>query len=467
MHQSPHPARLRNIVASLLTLALLPAIAFATPLDDYVAKPDPAFTYDAKPAKEVVTPQYTARTYRMVSQKWLDETIVDRPLWEHYVVVVVPNELKYEGALLFVSGGGNGAGDPPTADPAMAQIAVLTKSIVVDVKQIPNQVLRFKADTNPKYKDRGRKEDELIAYAWDKFMRTGDPLWLPRLPMTKTVVRAMDVVQKEYPTVKGFFICGASKRGWTTWTTAAVDKRVIGIAPAVIDLLNMVKSMDHHHAAYGFWAPAVGEYLEEDIFSRMHTPEFKALTDIVEPYSYIDRYTMPKYIVNSAGDQFFLPDSSQFYFDDLKGEKYLRYMPNTDHGLSIEAYFNVASFYNAVLTNTPRPKFSWKKNADGSLEITCETKPTKVLLWQAVNPKARDFRLEEIGKAYVSTEVTESAPGVYRADVKAPAEGWTAFFLEVEFPNPSFPNPFKFTTSVSVLPDTYPTLAPEAAAPAK
>ena len=42
---------------------------------------------------------------------------------------------------------------------------------------------------------------------------------------------------------------------------------------------------------------------------------------------------MPKYIINGSGDQFFCPDSSQFYFNDLKGEKHLRYVPNVDHSV--------------------------------------------------------------------------------------------------------------------------------------
>lgn len=445
--------RIRLVALAATAIILCSAAAFATPLDDYIAKPDPAFSYDSTPARVVENAAYTARVYHMTSQEWLDASKVDRTKWEHWVTVITPKEVASTKALVFVNGGSNRGSEPPSADGPLTQIATLTKSVVVDIGQIPNQPLFFK---DGKDDTRGRSEDSLIAYAWDKFMTTQDPLWLPRLPMTKAIVRAMDLAQKEQPTVDGFFVVGGSKRGWTTWTTAAVDKRVIGIAPAVIDLLNIVPSFDHHHASYGFWAPAVNDYDELKIFDRMHTPEFTALTKVVDPYSYIDRLTMPKYILNAAGDQFFLPDSWKFYFDDLKGEKYLRYMPNVDHGLSLEAYFNMASFYTAVSTNTPRPKFTWKREANGALEVRCETKPTKVLLWQATNPDGRDFRLEKIGKAYVSSEVADGGNGVYRADLKAPEKGWTAFMLEMEFPNPSFQSPFKFTTGISVIPDTYP-----------
>lgn len=32
---------------------------------------------------------------------------------------------------------------------------------------------------------------------------------------------------------------GESKRGWTTWTTAAVDKRVFAAIPMTMDLCNL------------------------------------------------------------------------------------------------------------------------------------------------------------------------------------------------------------------------------------
>ena len=43
--------------------------------------------------------------------------------------------------------------------------------------------------------------------------------------------------------------------------------------------------------------------------------ESEALFKIVDPFSYKDRYQFPKYIINAAGDEFFIPTSSQFYYD--------------------------------------------------------------------------------------------------------------------------------------------------------
>ena len=73
----------------------------------------------------------------------------------------------------------------------------------------------------------------------------GNEMWPARLPMTKSAVRALDTVTEFMKSEAGgkinvetFMVAGGSKRGWTTWTTAAVDKRVVAIAPMVIDLLN-------------------------------------------------------------------------------------------------------------------------------------------------------------------------------------------------------------------------------------
>ena len=144
------------------------------------------------------------------------------------------------------------------------------------------------------------------------------------------------------------------------------------------------------------------------------TPAYHKLMDIVEPYSYRERLTMPKFLINAAGDQFFLPDSSRFYFDSLRGEKYLRYVPNADHSLkNSDALQSSLAFYQAFVTNTPRPQFSWTFEKDGAIRVVSKDKPSAVKLWHATNPEARDFRLMTIGPAYKSEDLQESGKGIY------------------------------------------------------
>ncbi len=322
---------------------------------------------------------------------------------------------------------------------------------------VPNQPLVFAGETE------GRKEDSLIAYTWDKFLRTGDKKWPARLPMTKSAVRAMDTVtsfcgglDNGGVKVDGFVVAGGSKRGWTTWTTAIVDKRVVAIVPIVIDLLNIEPSMLHHYGAYGFWAPSIGDYSAFRIMEWNGTPEYHALMKIEEPYQYRQRLTMPKFIINASGDQFFLPDSSQFYFNDLPGVKYLRYVPNADHSLKgSDAYETLAACYSAVLHHDALPQLNWSLEKDGSIRATTKDKPSAVTLWQATNPDARDFRLETFGPQWHGSPLTDAENGVYVGKVPTPKKGWTGFFIEFKFPSAT-KFPFTFTTQVRVVPDVLP-----------
>lgn len=426
-----------------------------TPLDDYVARPDTNYSYHL--VSRLPGQGQTTFILEMTSQAWLTTNEVDRPLWKHWLVIVKPDEVASSKSLLFISGGANDGKVPKSADANFVQIALATKSVVTELKMIPNQPLVFAGETE------GRKEDSLIAYTWDKFLRTGDPKWPARLPMTKAAVRAMDTVTAFCASpdggsakLDGFVVSGGSKRGWTTWTTAAVDKRVVAIIPCVIDLLNIEPSMFHHYAAYGFWAPSIGDYTAFRIMDWNGTPEYRALMKIVEPYEYRDRFTMPKFIINASGDQFFLPDSSQFYFKDLPGVKYLRYVPNADHSLKgSDALETLLASYHAILNQVPLPQFSWTVEPDRSLRVTAKTQPTAVKLWQATNPVARDFRIETFGPHYQSTDLPDTGGGVYIGKVAAPEKGWTAFFVELTFAS-GCKVPFKFTTQVCVVPDTLP-----------
>jgi PhoPQ-activated pathogenicity-related protein len=447
--------RRRFLQSSVALCALFAASAADTGLDRYVKKADPAYAYNI--VNTVHGEGYTSYVVELTSQAWRKPTEVDRTVWKHWLTIVKPDRVDHTTGYLFLTGGSIRDKAPAGANASYVDIAMTTHSVAAELQDIPNEPLQFSDRPGP------LNEDGIIAYTWIKFMETGDETWPLRLPMTKAAVRAMDTITAVMRTpeagavkVEKFVVSGGSKRGWTTWTTAAVDARVTAIVPASIDLLHLEPSFEHHFKVYGFWAPAVKDYVQAGVMDWAGTPEYRALLAEVEPYSYRDRLTMPKFMVQAAGDQFFLPDSSRFYFDDLKGEKFLRYVPNTDHSLKgSDARESMLAFYDAFLRGTPRPRFSWTFEPNGDIKVTSKDKPAAVKLWQATNPEHRDFRLETLGPAYRSSDLSEQGGGVYVAHVAAPEKGWTAYFVELTFPSGG-KHPFKFTTAVRVNPDTEP-----------
>ena len=356
------------------------------------------------------------------------------------------------------------SGDRQTEQPVDASflgktVALSTHSIVTEVHNIPNQPIEFvEDDFGPRY------EDEMIAYAWRQYLESGarpeEAVWLPRLPMTKAIVRAMDTVSEYtadtlgYP-VDRFVLAGASKRGWTTWTTAAVDDRVIAISPMVIDMLNLIPSFQHHWQAYGQWSPAVGNYEQEGIMDWLNSAEYQCLLATVEPYSYRQRLTLPKLLINATGDQFFLPDSWRFYWEELPSVKQLRYIPNTGHSLKETDFIEtLTAFHQAIITETSLPTMDWEVVED-KLVIQSDpaNQPTAVTLWQATNPQSRDFRIDVIDEAWIGNDIPIAENGRYQLTVAPPDEGWRAFFAEMTFPTAG-EFPLKLTTGVVVKPDT-------------
>lgn len=426
-----------------------------TALDEYVSAPDPHYEYEL--LKTVDSEDHTTFIIRMVSQKWLTEAEVNQPIWWHWLVIVRPKNVDTHKGLLIIGGGDNDDEMPGKADRLTTGLAVATGSIVSQLYMVPNQPLKFSGERIQRY------EDAIIAYTWDKFLRTQDEKWPARLPMTKSAVRAMDTIADFTASEEGggvgveeFVVTGGSKRGWVTWMTAAVDNRVVAIMPVVIDMLNIVPSFKHHYEVYGRYARAIADYERSNIMVRQDTPEYRSLMEIVEPYEYRDRLALPKYLVNAAGDQFFIPDSWQFYWDELDGEKYMRYIPNADHGLGGSDYAaSAVAWYHAIVHNVPRPRFAWRVEDDGTINVQTLDEPLEVRLWSATNPDARNFQKRTIGNAWTSTVVSAREGGLYTAKVSPPTKGWTAYFLELTYTSGTTA-PFKFTTGVKVLPDVKP-----------
>lgn len=416
-------------------LILLTALAYAGPLAEYVNKPDNHYTYSL--ASTIEGDGYKAHILDMTAQSWRDGDVTPH-LWKHWVAVIVPPKVQYNKALLFITGGNNKHDAPPTrVMPEIADIAVRTNSVTAILQGVPSQPVTFAGES------RTRSEDEIIAYTFAKYRDTGDPMWPLLLPMVKSAVRAMDSIQdfmakQANPAVKidGFVVSGASKRGWTTWLTAAVDRRVVAIAPMVIDVLNMEPQMNHQLACYGKYSEEINDYSELRLQEMLGSPEGEGLRSIVDPYSYRRKLTMPKLILLGSGDDYWTVDAAKFYFPGLRGQKYIRYEANAGHGLGKTANSVAAltAFHHKVLTGGRMPRFSWKISKDGAFKVRAKDKPCQVRVWKAYSDK-RDFRMNTIGEAWKSDPLTDNGNGTYMGNVAAPENGYVAFFVELVYPS--------------------------------
>jgi PhoPQ-activated pathogenicity-related protein len=430
--------------------------ATSTALSDYAHAADAAYHFSV--ADSSVGVGYTYYLLDMTSQTWRSAADVNKPVWRNWVQVIVPTQVTGDTAMLFITGGNNEFPNEPGIDNNMLQIALATHTITVTLRGVPSEPLIFTDET------RTRSEDEIIAYTFNQYMEhIGDPgneTWPLLVAMVKTAVRTMDTVTAFVPTIQAntqvnhFVVTGYSKRGWTTWLTAAADNRVVGIIPGVFDNLDQGPQMVHHYSVYGFFADDVQDYSDEHIFDRIMTPEGELLSKIVDPYRYLHNgnFNIPKLMLNSAGDEFFVPDSSQFYIHDLPGtQNYLRYFPNTGHGLDASAITSTLTFYDAILNNRTLPQFSWTVRPDGAIVVHSDTTPSAVLMWQATNPNSRDFRHgyhPEI--VYTSSVAVDQGGQTYIANPDMPAQGARAYFIELDYPSGIPGVPYQFTTEIHV-----------------
>lgn len=454
----------------LLCLCWLPLpSAHGNALDDYVQKPDPSYAWSLYHE----TGDMLARHYilKLVSQQWLDTGKVDAPEWHHVVRFSQPRRLcgktalKSRTAILVINGSKHRKDKSKDKDkripPGASLLAYAFCRPVIELRQIPNQPLLFTDETTP------RKEDALLAYSFDRFLLGAPGEWPAHMAMVKATVRGMDAMQafsrtrEDIPDIDDFILFGTSKRGWTAWLTGAVDARVRAIVPISIDMPNLPAQFPHHFAAYGDYARALADYKAINFGCRMRSGRGHQLLDIIDPLSYRQRLLIPKLVINSAGDEFFVSDSAQFYFDQMPGENRLRYTVNTDHrqhgnGHDLEVFEQARNWVNNVLAGTTPPDVQWNRGPGNRLTVRPSAQPYTVKLWQADNPEARDFRRETLGPVWQETRLKPDHNGTYHHVLQPPEKGWRAALVEVTFGGALTGRQQIYTTPVFVLPDTMP-----------
>jgi PhoPQ-activated pathogenicity-related protein len=438
------PAAEKSTTAKPAAAAPLATVADG-PLLKYVQKEDKSYKWTKRREGEIVGAKYVELT--LTSQTWRDV------VWRHQLFIVrpasVPDTAKH--ALLFITGGNwkdSLAGPAGEADqlpreaPTFVMLAEQLKTPVAILMHVPQQPILG-----------GRYEDDAIAETFVNFMKTGDTEWPLLLPMVKSAVRGMDATQeyaaKEWKLdLKEFTITGASKRGWTTWLTGAIDKRAVAIAPMVIDMLKTNDQMKHQIATWGVPSEQIQDYVERGLLKMLDTPRGKQLNLITDPYNYRKHLTQPKLIMLGTNDRYWPLDALNLYWDALEGEKYILYVPNNGHGLKDipRVSGSLAAIHRRVVKNEALPKLSWKLDtSDAGLAMTVDSdiKPKEVRVWMAKSD-TKDFR-----SATWTSRIAKRDGNAFTYQLEAPAEGYAAMFGEAEYQGPDAP--FYFSTNVRII----------------
>jgi PhoPQ-activated pathogenicity-related protein len=466
-----------------------------TALDEYVAREDGCFNFENLNMTRGGN-GWTGHIWNMTSQCWLDGTLSSRPVWWHTLVVIVPHFVNKSSTtgLLYITGDNNNPGSFPGDDSEdltiTAQLAIDSRNVAGVLFQVPNQPIEFPWD--PWHKG-GRVEDSAIAVTWWHYVMVNqsEPDYILELPMTKAGIKALDALETIIPLYTGtptteFIVAGASKRGWTTWLVGAVSAasngRVKAIIPIVLDALNLVAFAHRQFQFYGAWSFALKDYYDANFTQNLDLPSTKQMMEIIDPWYYMERLTMPKLAINAGGDEFQMPDDHRFWAHDMPGEMNLLMVKNAEHSMATgvaEIYQGAGAFIQANLANYPRPSYNWSiDNATGTITVTTNVVPKSVTVsssfsGEGVSKGKRDFRWAALNTSFclikvfgacvrpllwnnTADDVTKVNDYTYTTVMPTPSEGFVAFFMEVMWDNPTGPDDFYVTSATSVLPNTYP-----------
>lgn len=438
---------LKNIFAICLLLLAwnisAQEITAENALKSYINNGDKSFMWECRDS--LVHDDYTAYRLRMQSQTWREKE------WIHELVIFVPKQIKHSQTLIHISGG---SANEKTGEPNyhswdhyligyMGNIAARCRALTAILWQVPRQPLYG-----------GMTEDMLVSYTLHNFQKDGDYSWPLLFPMTKSAIRAMDAIEqfseKRGHAVKSnrFVMNGISKRGWTTWLTAATDdQRIVAIAPMVIDILNMPVNVPYQRHMYGSYSIHIQDYVNLGLTEQASTSAGKELVTMIDPYSYREKYTLPKMLFFGTNDEFWCVDAVKNYIDAIPGMTQVSYVTNAGHSLGDKkaAFNTLEAFFAQTINQKKYPKFDYSisegKNS-ATINLTLDKRHLKqILLWEAESDD-KEFRPHK----FHAKEFSISHRGKAKVEVEYPQQGFKAFLVIAKYKHPNGGEPYNITT---------------------
>jgi PhoPQ-activated pathogenicity-related protein len=403
--------------------------------------------------------------------------------------IVVPDTPRQDDIVYyFIDGGNNGENEQP---PGLTDARmIIARSITSNtgyysafILQIPNGNVRFTNDPT----NQGRGGDKFMAWTWRTYIDKTDPHYkdpriIARMPMTKGSTRGMDTVTDFLFKLTGkvidrFAVGGASKRGWTAWSVAATDKRVVAVNPLVMSLLNFNDTLQSHFRNLGGWTFVFSDYWEQNLTQHFHDDDVTNWVDGLWNYEDMIRYKerlarIPKLLISACGDEFFLATDHPNWWDQMEGPKWLMMNPNAEHTLA-PWYLKIGETISSWLLLTfedslPNvPTMVWLKGPTsngGRILLSVSTLPDEIQAWSAHtfrNDTKKDFRLATNSPPFINPvvwntiDVNNLGGGLFDVEITNDPPGFSGVFIDCVWTRLTGRR-MHLTTEVQVTPDIYP-----------
>src|SRR4030095_15192556 len=124
--------------------------------------------------------------------------------------------------------------------------------------------------------------------------------------------------------------------------------------------------------AFGKPSEMIKDYTERKLIPIPDTTEAKKLWLMIDRWVYREKLTLPKMIINGANDPYWPLDALNSYWDDLKGDKWILYVPNAGHDLRerekygkldllpMRAINTLSAFCYCQIFDKKMPTLNWK-----------------------------------------------------------------------------------------------------------
>ncbi|HEY8506925.1 MAG TPA: PhoPQ-activated protein PqaA family protein, partial [Steroidobacteraceae bacterium] len=201
---------------------------------------------------------------------------------------------------------------------------------------------------------------------------------------------------------------------------------------------------------FGELSDEVRDYTEIDLPARIDSDMGRKLLEIVDPWNYRERLTLPKLIVLATNDRYWPLDALKLYWNGLTGPKNVLYVPNQGHGVAdIDRLIgSLSALHRYSVRGEMLPSIGWTFDSgnDGVIQLTVETdrRPHRVTAWTATS-KSRDFRESRwSSRACRKLDATH-----YQCESRVKPGEHRALYSEVTFAERNEP-PFTLSTAVCI-----------------